>query len=620
MVLLLRYTTTAFPESQDPFSAGPPIGIEEESSSCKITLFHNASLNTYSTVSRFPYSPTCSSFSNPKPTNWDRVVLKIEGRVSGVQFDRVGSLWFNGVELLRMTTPEPTESGIVWKVERDVTSYATIFREAGEIQLQIPNNINSVYTGVIYMSAQLEFHTLEKNITSSEIGTNEIPIANHVVSLTNPPQHKDAWSNMEISGNQSKIINFTMPTNSAVRAHIDLYASGHGCEEFWYTNPPDSISQQYGMCGGGSTRALQLSIDGKVAGIQPVFPVVYTGGINPLLWRPQTGIYSFNIPPYFFDISPFLAHLNDTKSHEVELKIIGNSIKGQWNVDPVLVVYEESLHDPNTKDGKAGSMDTYRFFQRGPVVIVTNSSAAASSDGNQTTNITWVEEFETEILMETTVAGKPTKVMSKVTSHIENSLIGDSLQVTSASISTSLSSSAYDRAEHMKYPLTVTTDYKDLNHSFLIVADIDLGLKHSISPYPVASAEDTIEASVVYKNRIKSNATYSRSTDPDRTIHIQLGSSDQTTSLSVGNSVCYAQHIEAAQGFVSGFRESRDNCDIPMEFCSAFGTCSPKITNSSRIVQPKASVEVAGNLLLVRHPRSALALDNSEDVLVPLVS
>lgn len=584
-------------------------------------LFHNASLNTYSTVARFPYSPTCSSFSNPKPTNWDRVVLKVKGRVSGVQFDRVGCLWFNGVELLRMTTPEPTESGIVWKVERDVTAYATIFQGPGEIQLQIPNNVNSVYTGVIYMSAQLEFYTLEKNATASEIATHEIPMANHVVSLTNPPQYTDAWSNMAISGNQSKVINFTMPTDCAVRAHIDLYASGHGCEEFWYTNPPDSISQQYGMCGGGSTRALQLSIDGKIAGIQPAFPVVYTGGVNPLLWRPQTGIYSFNIPPYFFDISPFLVHLNDGKSHEIEVKVIGNSIKGEWNVDPVLVVYEESLRHADNEVVNAGSMNTYRFFQRGPVVIVSNSSSGSSSDGNQTANITWVEEFETEVLIQTTVAGKPTKVTSKVTSHIKNSLIGDSLQVTSASISTSLFSSAYGRAEQMKYPLTVSTDYKDLNHSFLIVADIDLGLKHSITPYAVVSAEDNIPAPVVYKNRIKANATYCRSTDPDRTIHIQLGSSDQTTSLSVGDSVCFAQHIGAAQGFVSRFKESRDNCDIPMEFCSMFGTCSPKISNSSRVVQPKSILEeVTSSFLLVRHPRSTLVSDNSKDVLVPLAS
>ena len=28
------------------------------------------------------------------------------------------------------------------------------------------------------------------------------------------------------------------------------------------------------------------------------FPVVYTGGLNPLLWRPITGIESFDVVPY----------------------------------------------------------------------------------------------------------------------------------------------------------------------------------------------------------------------------------------------------------------------------------------------------------------------------------
>lgn len=292
VVLIVLGTANAFPESQNPFSAGPPIDVKSRSPPCQIVLFQNATLNRYSTVSRFPYSPTCSD-ADQIARHGSRVFLKTQGRVTGVQFDRAGSLWFNGVELLRMTTPEPAQDDIVWRVERDLTVYSSLFRESGEIQLQIPNNVNAVYTGVIYMSAQLVFYPSEAHGTVSLMQVTSkptIPVADYVVSLTNPPLNYDAWSSMAISGSQSKIVNFTMPTNRATRAHIDLYASGHGCEEFWYTNPPDSISQQYGMCGGGSTRMIQLSIDGQVAGLQPPFPVVYTGGINPLLWRPQTGI------------------------------------------------------------------------------------------------------------------------------------------------------------------------------------------------------------------------------------------------------------------------------------------------------------------------------------------
>lgn len=152
--------------------------------------------------------------------------------------------------------------------------------------MQIPNNVNSVYTGVIFLSAEVVFY--KSNVTSKNAA------ADYILSLADPTQHKDAWAAMAIGGNQSISVNVTTSQlANASRAHIDLYASAHACEEFWYTNPPDSISQQYGMCGGGSTRQIQVMIDGQVAGSQPPFPVVYTGGINPLLWRPQTGIYSF---------------------------------------------------------------------------------------------------------------------------------------------------------------------------------------------------------------------------------------------------------------------------------------------------------------------------------------
>ena len=49
-----------------------------------------------------------------------------------------------------------------------------------------------------------------------------------------------------------------------------------------------------------------------MAGLLFPFPVIYTGGVCPLLWRPLTGLYSFNVPPYQFDLAPFLGLLNDS--------------------------------------------------------------------------------------------------------------------------------------------------------------------------------------------------------------------------------------------------------------------------------------------------------------------
>jgi len=39
-------------------------------------------------------------------------------------------------------------------------------------------------------------------------------------------------------------------------------------------------------------------VDGQLSAIAMPFPVIYTGGINPLLWRPLTGMMSFDIPSH----------------------------------------------------------------------------------------------------------------------------------------------------------------------------------------------------------------------------------------------------------------------------------------------------------------------------------
>jgi len=578
------------------------------------------------------------------------VILKVTGKVAGVQYDRVGAIWFNGVEILRMTTPEPPSThgkGIVWKVERDLTEYAgALFQQTGEVQVQIPNIINNVYTGVIYLSGQLWVYsgaaaaaaaTNDTNTTNTTT-TMKVTMASHVISLTNPPgQQNDAWSEMAISGNQSKIVSFVFPmSNTARRAHIDLYASGHACEEFWYTNPPDSIAKKYGMCGGGSTRILQLSIDGRVAGVQPPFPVIYTGGINPLLWRPQTGIYSFNIPPYFFDISPFLERLQDGKPHMFDVKVLGNSDKGQWNIDPVLVIFDDDddndddigeisdgghhekmiqlQFDSTPNDGK------YQLAQNGPVVIISNSTEAFAN-GTSVSNITWVETLTSELVIENIVRGIPTTTTSKITSSITNSLLGENRQVTSSHLQTELSSSAYNRLQELDYPMTVHMENYDLKHSFLIWADIDIVLKHSVGPYNKSVVAE-LTSPFMYQDRILANATYSRSTDPNRTVVIQQGSSHQMTRVSQEDEtlVCWNQDIAANQGFVTILKEFSGECHPILEsFCTIFDTCSPRIETATTVRTQNDASFVTSNRdetdipFLVRHPRFILRAEFSRE-------
>ena len=85
------------------------------------------------------------------------------------------------------------------------------------------------------------------------------------------------------------------------------------------------------MPGGGSFREVVVSLDGNVVGAVWPFSVIYTGGVNPLLWRPITGIGSFDLPSYDIEVTPLLGTLLDGKSHSVGFSV--SNAMNVWFVD-----------------------------------------------------------------------------------------------------------------------------------------------------------------------------------------------------------------------------------------------------------------------------------------------
>lgn len=95
-----------------------------------------------------------------------------------------------------------------------------------------------------------------------------------------------------------------------------------------------------GLIGKGPFREVQLRIDGllgesaglslhaalpdisKSAGVVYPFPVIYTGGANPLLWRPLASLRAFDVPSFFVDVMPYLpmcvrpSRISDTWAYE----------------------------------------------------------------------------------------------------------------------------------------------------------------------------------------------------------------------------------------------------------------------------------------------------------------
>ena len=121
---------------------------------CKIELISYVFANSYGQSAVFPYTPSTSLPSECRdPTKWVSVVLEQNGTSQGRQFDRLGTIWVGngqdgpGLELWRTDNPEPTKTGIVWTVKKDVSRYYPTLRKDGTMIFDYPNIVDDTYTG-----------------------------------------------------------------------------------------------------------------------------------------------------------------------------------------------------------------------------------------------------------------------------------------------------------------------------------------------------------------------------------------------------------------------------------------------------------------------------------------
>merc|ERR1719330_2198089 len=81
--------------------------------------------------------------------------------------------------------------------------------------------------------------------------------------------------------------------------------------------------------------------------------------MNPLLWRPLTGILSFNMPPYAFDLSPFLGSLTDGREHNITVDVV-NDKQGYWFLNGVLAL---------RRDGRPVQGGHVEIVDNGPLIF-----------------------------------------------------------------------------------------------------------------------------------------------------------------------------------------------------------------------------------------------------------
>lgn len=301
---------------------GPPIAIGEtgaavadplvpvpQETPCVVQLYSaDSATGTFDNYANHPFAYTPpAGCSGP----WNKVVFKADYHVTtGRQFDRTASVWIGGANIYFGTTQEPSSSrSPSWHVERDVTDLSTLLMSAQPGNAAVYNIYNDTYNGLITGSAELDFYP-----ATPEFPAPRVP--DQVLSLSSDPA--GVYANIYTDGTPLSRT-FTLPTNID-RAYIDVIAQPQSGDEFWYTCGPEAYIVLTG-CGGTAFREAEVTIDGKPAGIVPISGWIYTGGIDPYLWRPIPGVQTFNFEPYRVDITPFAGVLDDGQPHTVSVSV-----------------------------------------------------------------------------------------------------------------------------------------------------------------------------------------------------------------------------------------------------------------------------------------------------------
>ncbi|MGW3144554.1 peptide-N4-asparagine amidase [Streptomyces sp. NPDC001177] len=320
----------------DPVTASPPVA-EPGGKSCRVTLAEAQFRDFTPYKGRYAPPEGCGD-------RWSKVVLRLDGKVKGRQYDRLGYLHVGGVEVLRTSTPEPSPDGIEWSVEKDVTRYSDTFRSPQDVEMLIGNVVDDTFTGVIDVKVTLTFYQGR--------GTGRTTAPDRVLTLA------------DTAGGTT----VTTPRNSE-RIVAEVYAtgSGGGCEEFWYLTVADPAPYSC-KADHGPHREVQIKVDGQLAGIAAPFPNVWTGGwSNPFLWYVIPGPRAFDVKPIEYDLTPFAGLLNDGRPHRVEVSVVGVP-EGQtgWSA-PVNVLVWQDPHRAHVtgrltvdKAGDLANSSTYR--------------------------------------------------------------------------------------------------------------------------------------------------------------------------------------------------------------------------------------------------------------------
>ncbi|KAI5265621.1 peptide-N4-(N-acetyl-beta-D-glucosaminyl) asparaginase amidase N [Aureobasidium subglaciale] len=318
-----------------------------QSSSCNVqqTLMVHTFASSYGVPYVGQYTPPSCEFNN--------VVIEWTVTSAGRQFDRLAEMYLGDIEVWRTSTAEPTASGIIFRYEKDLSMYLSLWKSPQQLIFSLNNVYDNTYTGAFNTTLTATF---SYNPAKPAYADLILPITPQLGTAGQP-------SIFTLPGDNASVQQ-TLPRNVS-HATVSIAATGQSNEEFWYTNVLQSDINDFNstvgsLLGFGPFREVQLFIDDMMAGVAWPFPTVFTGGIAPGFWRPAVGIDAYDLREYEIDITPFLPYLLDENSHAFSIRVVGiddnggngsatlstSSINSYWLVSgKILLFYGEDSYN-----------------------------------------------------------------------------------------------------------------------------------------------------------------------------------------------------------------------------------------------------------------------------------
>jgi hypothetical protein len=530
--------------SANTVTADPPVA-RPNTTPCVVPLFTNVMFADFS-PKPFSYSPSCHG-------PWAKVVFEADFSITaGRQFDRTANIWLGGANIYFGTTAEPSATvSRSWHVERDVTDYGALFTTAQAGEADLGNLVNATFTSVLFGSAALQFYPVAP-------GGQPPRAADAVLPLSAGPT-----GGAVILSNTASALSrtFTLPTNIE-RAFLDVYAQSQSNDEFWYTCVPNDVAAELQSCGATAFRETEITIDGQPAGVAPVYPWIYTGGIDPFLWRPIPGVQALNFKPYRVDLTPFASILSNGQNHQVALNVF--NANNYFSVTASLLIFRDSGSTHVT-----GQLTRNTLGAAPSPVVKENLATAAGGVVNGTVSVRSSRDFTLAGFVNTSHGKVETEIRTKLDfSNVQRFDIAATKYVQNITQSTTIDSETSTNGRdaeselerHLEWPLT-------LDFSLMTNADNSSSqttvIRQEYSGSERTSAQGARPYVTVFSNVVAPSDTLAFNAAGGF-----IGAQGQTslqryfTADSLG--ACYSRKITAANGVLTSVTDGQ-GCGKPLD-------------------------------------------------------